>query len=223
MKAIQRLTDNREPGSLATKARERRFDLFRAFVADLDRPVRLIDIGGKPHYWKLLGVAGTGEFDITIVNVEPVDETDLPDGMSVVQADARDLEYATDSFDVAYSNSCIEHVGTDDDMARVAAEIRRVGRRYFVQTPALTFPLEPHFLFPFFALLPVATRVWLLQHYRLGYSGLKSPDREDALARVRSTRLLTKRHFERLFPDGRLECERYLGLAKSWMVMGGTK
>ena len=36
--------------------------------------------------------------------------------------------------------------------ARPEAKIIRAGRRYFVQTPNKRFPLEPHFLFPFFLL-----------------------------------------------------------------------
>ena len=183
--------------------------------------MRILDVGGRPHYWKMLGVAGTGEFDITILNVEELDATELPAGMRLVTGDARDLSrYRTDEFDLTYSNSCIEHVGDKQDQTRAATEMCRVGRTYFVQTPALSFPIEPHFLFPFFALLPEGVRVWLLQHFRLGHGGRKSTSREDALTRVRSARLLTKRFFVSLFPDGHLERERLFGLTKSWMMMG---
>ena len=69
--------------------------------------------------------------------------------------DAVDMPGISDgAFDVVFSNSVIEHVETYENQRRMAAEIRRVGRRYFVQTPNRHFPLEPHFLVPGFQLLP---------------------------------------------------------------------
>jgi hypothetical protein len=35
-----------------------------------------------------------------------------------------------------------------------------VGRRHFIQTPNSWFPIEPHFLFPFFQFLPLSARTW---------------------------------------------------------------
>ncbi len=42
----------------------------------------------------------------------------------------------------------IEHVPKDLQPA-FAHEIRRVGERYFVQTPNRYFPIEPHYQMPF--------------------------------------------------------------------------
>ncbi|HWS70973.1 MAG TPA: class I SAM-dependent methyltransferase, partial [Thermoanaerobaculia bacterium] len=64
------------------------------------------------------------------------------------------------------SNSVLEHVA---DMPAMAREIRRVGRRWYVQTPNRWFPVEPHFLVPFFQFLPIATRAWLLTRFDLGW------------------------------------------------------
>ena len=53
----------------------------------------------------------------------------------------------SDAFDLVYCSSVIEHV-EPARRAAFAAELRRVGRGWFVQTPAFGFPLEPHSLLP---------------------------------------------------------------------------
>ncbi len=46
--------------SLSAKLRRRRFAWFEALIANLPRPIRLIDIGGTETFWeKSGGLAGT--------------------------------------------------------------------------------------------------------------------------------------------------------------------
>ena len=75
-----------------------------------------------------------------------------------VRADAAaGLPFADGEFDLVYCSSVIEHV-PPARRAAFAAEIRRVGRGWFVQTPAFSFPLEPHSLLPGAHWLPPALR-----------------------------------------------------------------
>ena len=75
-----------------------------------------------------------------------------------VRADAAaGLPFADGEFDLVYCSSVIEHV-PPARRAAFAAEIRRVGRGWFVQTPAWSFPLEPHSLLPGGALAARALR-----------------------------------------------------------------
>ncbi|MGH7860878.1 MAG: methyltransferase domain-containing protein [Candidatus Dormibacteraceae bacterium] len=77
-----------------------------------------------------------------------------PPFQSVI-GDARDLaQFQAQAFDVAFSNSVIEHVGGADDQRRMASEAMRVASHYFVQTPKHYFPIEPHFLVPGFQFMP---------------------------------------------------------------------
>ena len=113
-----------------------------------------------------------------------------------------------------------ENTEVSELQARLAIEARRVGRRLYLQTPNRYFPLEPHFLFPFFALFPINVRAFLLQHFDLGWHP-RQPDRRAALREVRSVRLMTGRELRRAFPGARIERERILGLTKSFIVLDG--
>jgi hypothetical protein len=129
-------------------------------------------------------------------------------------------EYGDQQFDVVFSNSVIEHVGGLDNQRKMANEIKRIGRRYYVQTPNRYFPMEPHFLFPFFGVMPIPVRAWLLRHRALGwYSRIDDP--AEALQIAKSIRLLTRRELVALFPDGRLVREKFAGFTKSYSVYGG--
>lgn len=101
----------------------------------------VLDVGGDPEIWSFSAVRPF----VTFLNVFPASPRPLISGDTYVQGDARRLPFDDKSFDLVYSNSVIEHVGTWDDQQRMAAEVRRVGRSYYVQTHNRGFPVEPHF------------------------------------------------------------------------------
>jgi hypothetical protein len=75
-----------------------------------------------------------------------------------VVADGRDLPFAEQEFDVAFSNAVIEHVGGRADQERFCHELARVAKRVFVTTPNRLFPVDPHTLLPFLHWLPDGRR-----------------------------------------------------------------
>jgi hypothetical protein len=138
-----------------------------------------------------------------------------------VAGDARDMRVFKDKeFDVAFSNSVIEHVGNLEQQEQMAEEVQRICKRYFIQTPNRYFPIEPHFLFPFFQFLPLSWKVFLIRHFDLGWTP-KIADREKAEELFLPIRLLTKKELKRLFPGGKIFKEKFLGLTKSFVVYGG--
>jgi ubiquinone/menaquinone biosynthesis C-methylase UbiE len=155
---------------------------------------------------------------VTLLNL--THENTMLSHMTSMIGDARNIQADDNSFDVVFSNSVIEHVGTFQDQLQMAKEICRVGKRYFVQTPNKNFPLEPHFLFPFFQFLPFSVRAKLLQNFDLGWFR-KVPNIQTARQIVESIRLLDKRKFVSLFPDAVLYEERILGMTKSFVAYGG--
>jgi hypothetical protein len=217
-KLFELIADNRNRRSLAAKLRRKRAAFFEGLITPLEQPVRILDIGGTESYWKTMDLISCERVTIVLLNIQAVHVT-LPNCVGVA-GDARNLCYEDKSFDVIFSNSVIEHVGNYSDQARMADEIRRVGKRYFVQTPNRYFPIEPHFLFPFFQFLPVEMRMWLLMNFNLGWFA-KMTDEIKARQTVESIRLLGVDEFACLFPGANLYKEKILGLTKSLIVYGG--
>lgn len=215
---LVRMADNRDPNSLAARLRRKRFALFMELITQVHRPVRILDVGGTQSSWQTVGFTSPEEVNMTLLNLNK-ERTSLPNFASVI-GDARRMEFEDQSFDVVFSNSVIEHVGSYDDQARMAQEIRRVGKRYFVQTPNKYFPIEPHFLFPMFQFLPLGLRIWLLRHMTLG-SYKKVSNYEHAKSQVENVQLLSRREFQALFPTAELQSERFCGLVKSFTAYGG--
>jgi hypothetical protein len=219
MMGLRRLADSRRPNSLADRMRTRRFELFERLLAEVPEPRRIIDVGGTPEFWVARGYGGRTGTTIFLVNLERFEVRHH--NLASVVGDAVDLRaFGEHEFDIAFSNSVIEHLETRDRQFAAAAEIRRVSQRHWVQTPNYWFPIEPHFLTPGYQFMPLAVRRELLLRTGLGhYRQAKSRDEADSV--VRQIRLMSGRELREAFPGSRLWRERFLGLTKSWVVLGG--
>ncbi|CAN1211225.1 Class I SAM-dependent methyltransferase [Tumidithrix helvetica PCC 7403] len=214
----QFFADNRNKNSVATQLRRQRFDIFMEMLKDLPRPVKILDIGGSQGYWEMMAdrTLLDREFQITLLNIEnqPVSIASF----TAAIGDGRAMpEFSDKQFDIVFSNSTIEHVGSFEDQKRMADEVRRVGKRYYIQTPNLFFPIEPHFVFPLFQFLPIAFRAWLLQNFNLGWYA-KVPDYQKALCEVKGIRLLNRAEFKQLFPEATIFQEKFYGMVKSFVA-----
>ena len=122
-----------------------------------------------------------------------------------VLADATErLPFDDGAFDLAYARAS-SSTSSPADRRAFAAEIRRVARGWFVQTPAWSFPIEPH------ALLPIAH--WLPPPLR---RPLLAPGRRRGAGRT--SRLLRRAELVALFGEPIL-AERMGGLVKSWIAL----
>lgn len=209
--------DYTDQASVAYRLRRRRFGAFLQLLDKLPRPVSILDVGGTESFWQMMGIGEIDDVDITLLNLGHY-ETCTPH-ISCVAGDARDLSrYEDGQFDVVFSNSVIEHVGTFDDQLAMADEVRRVGRSYFVQTPNFYFPIEPHFQFPCMQFLPLGLQVQLLCRFPIG-AYPRATSQEEAYRWASEFRLLTAGQFRKLFPDAQIIRERYFGLTKSFMAV----
>lgn len=179
---------------LAARARRRRHERFFT-AARLPAGARVLDVGCGTIGLRAL----EPELDITGVDIREVPGYPGP----FVRADAAEgLPFADGEFDLVYCNSVIEHVPCAR-RAAFAAELRRVGRGWFVQSPAWSFPLEPHSLLPGAHWLPVGLR---RAYWHLGAAG-----------NWEEISLLRRREIEALF--GPAQPERWGPLVKSWVCV----
>jgi SAM-dependent methyltransferase len=180
---------------LAERARARRHERFFALTG-LQPGMRVIDVGCGA-----LGLRGL-EPGLDVTGVDLVARPEYPGPF--VQADAAQrLPFDDAAFDLAYSSSVVEHV-EPERRAAFAAEIRRVARGWFVQTPAWSFPIEPHALLPFAHWLAPTLR---RPYWRVGAAG----SWEDI-------HLLRRAELAELFGEPIL-AERFGGLVKSWIAL----
>jgi hypothetical protein len=116
------------------------------FVATFqpDATDRILDVGGFAGFWAESGITS----DITLLNIHPVPDEDLPSNVHTVLGDGTALRYEDKSFSIVFSNSVIEHLGNFENQQRFAKECIRVGHG-LIQTPFKSFLIEPHFLSPF--------------------------------------------------------------------------
>jgi hypothetical protein len=141
MQMIKRFADNREANTLATRLRQKRFLLFTQLLESVPRPIKILDVGGTLLFWERMGFTQASGIQVVMLNVTK-NATEHDHFISVV-GDARDMSaFADNEFDVVFSNSVIEHVGTYADQRRMAEEVKRVGKRYFLQTPNRYFPIS---------------------------------------------------------------------------------
>ena len=175
----------------------------------LSAETRVLDIGGSGLNWEYLSVKP----QITIVNI---DTTPVGAYRQVV-GDACQLPFADHAFDLAFSNSVIEHVPDHDAFAK---EAMRVAESYYVQTPNYWFPIEPHLLAPIVHFLPIHWRRRLVRRFT-GWGVIAKPTQDEIDEFISTTNLLKVSEILQLFPLGKLNREKVLGLTKSLIVTGG--
>lgn len=218
--------------SLALRLRERfhsaRAELFLELLEP--RPgSKLLDLGGGDGSFARR-LCERVELEVTVAEVDDGHREEIEaQGFRFVRIpdDGGRLPFDDHEFDLVLSNSVIEHVTLPKDRCRVtervdqyewqreartaqmrfAAEVQRVGRGYFVQTPHKHFPIDQHVHLPLVQYLShnSACRLvaWTDRFWVKSCHG--TVDWE----------LLTTRDMERLFPGGTVHVERFLGLPKS--------
>lgn len=217
---IRGLTATGNPESFANKLRSKRFMAFEALVAPLPRPVHILDVGGTNEFWERRGWAGRDDVQIVTVNLT-VEERKHANVIPVA-GDATNLgQFGDKSFDVTFSNSVIEHLFGFENQRRMAAEVQRVGKRYWVQTPNFWFPIEPHFHFLGWQWMPMAARVAMLRRRRCGWIG-PCADPVKAKELVEWVRLMTACELRDIFPGAKLIAEHFCGFVKSWTAVGNS-
>lgn len=186
----------------------------------LDDQTRVLDVGGYPWAWNGFRTSSK----ITILNVHSVDYPPQPGDVlfEYVVGDGTRLDYPDGAFDVVFSNSVIEHLGTIENQEAFARECRRVGRNLWIQTPARSFFIEPHLLTPFIHFLPRSWQQLLLRNFTV-WGLITRPSANQVSDWMAEVRLLDRAEFSSLFPDCEILAERFLGMTKSYIALRRTE
>ena len=219
-KILQNLSNSSSPSSLGNKFRRKRIQIFKKYLKDINlSTINILDVGGTPVFWNNMRLdKDKFKLNITLLNLDVLNQN--YNSFTYVQGDARDMFlFTSKQFDLVFSNSVIEHVAghngvTFADQKKMADEILRVSKRFYVQTPNYWFPFEPHFLCPFFQYFPIYFKALLLRNFNLGwYNKIKNKDESIRIAK--SIRLLTLKEMNSLFPNSSTYKEYFFGFIKS--------
>jgi 2-polyprenyl-3-methyl-5-hydroxy-6-metoxy-1,4-benzoquinol methylase len=209
------LASSNNPKSLGYKFRAKRLQEFeKLFFTQFSdfKEIEILDVGGAAYFWKTSALLSHPGVRITLLNFQ-LEETSHP-SLHSVQGNATDMsEFKNGHFDLVFSNSVIEHLYTLEQQKKMASEIRRVGKSYFIQTPNVYFPIEAHYALPFAQYYPKAFLHFILTQTKL--SRLKKWSSAEASQYIAEIRLLNSQEMKALFPGTSLLKEKVLGLTKS--------
>ncbi|HAR63016.1 MAG: class I SAM-dependent methyltransferase [Candidatus Margulisiibacteriota bacterium] len=214
------LTDYKAASSLGSKLRTSRMQHLLPLIETVyakNGSVAIIDIGGTKTFWNILPKEKLDSYNIkiTVVNLAGSNCSADDNHFTFVDGDGCNLSgFDNNSFDIAHSNSVIEHVGDWKQMRKFAQEILRLAPITYIQTPFFWFPIEPHFMTPFFHWLPRPVRIALCLTFGLGHFN-RALNIDEAVAKVDCIELLDYRLFQELFPKLSIKKEKVLFLTKS--------
>lgn len=206
--------------ALQRRFRARRMALLAKSVG-LTSDMRVLDVGGTVDIWRLAPVMPK----LVLLNHARA-RYEIGAEEQVVLGDGASLPFADQSFDLVFSNSVIEHVGDRAQQARFAAEIARVGKQYWVQTPNRYFPVEHHLWTPFIHWLPRRWQAAILRRISIWQLVTKhdAKQREFYISHyLESIRLLSGSELGELFPGAAIIRERFLAWTKSLIAWRSAK
>lgn len=190
--------------------RTKRFNLFKDKI-NPKMTDRLLDVGGYPTTWTVNEPVVGGIDLLNIYDIE-WDTKEAPDHhITMLIGDGCSLEIPDKSYDVAFSNSVIEHVESWERQCSFASEIRRVGKAIWVQTPARECPIEPHYLALFVHWLPKELQRKIIKNGTL-WGWITRPSKKEIDESVDGIRLISKEEMRQLFPDCEIHTEKLLGI-----------
>lgn len=210
-------------GRLSNVSRKRKLDLFYR-IFDVKEWTTILDVGAEAN--------PRGNSNLQFIDSHPLKDRISAinlseDHISNIQksypeidarvADACELPWPDKHFDVVWSNAVIEHVGDFQRQKKMAAEIMRVAKSWFVTTPNRWYPFELHMRLPFVTWLPGKAYLWIgrLIQYSCASERYIFGVKRDGL------RLLTKREMRKCFPGSKIIRHRVTFMAETLIAVGG--
>jgi hypothetical protein len=143
--------------AISEQSRKRKFEQFLRFI-DPKTHETIADIGVNTeeysatdnylerHYLHPERITAVGQGDMSAFSAR------YPN-VKAVSGDGTALPFSDATFDIAYSNAVIEHVGGYDAQLSFLRELRRIAHRGYLTTPNRHFPIELHTRVPLLHLI----------------------------------------------------------------------
>jgi len=207
---------------LSNISRKQKLELFNRIIMPTENMI-VLDVGAE------VDPSGTGGLQfidfyqwknrVSAINVSPEHISYIKKHYPEVDAvvgDACELPWPDNYFDVVYSNAVIEHLGTFQKQKKMAAEIMRVAKQWFVTTPNRWYPFEFHMRLPFVTWLPGRAYLWAgrivtYDHVKKKY--MVGSRRDDL-------RLMTAQELKCCFPGSKIIKQRVTFMAETLIVAG---
>jgi SAM-dependent methyltransferase len=207
---------------LSLISRKRKLELFYTAIKPLEQ-TRVLDVGAEvnPNCNGELQLIDSYPWkeNLAAINISSQQISDIKKHYPQIDArvgDALNLPWPDKYFDVVYSNAVIEHMGDFENQKKMAAEVMRVGKRWFITTPNRWYPFEFH------SRLPLVT--WLPWHGYLWIGRLVSYNHEQRkyeFGTERSnTRLMTAKEVKQCFPCSQVIKQRITFMAETLIAIG---
>ena len=198
--------------AMMPRFRRKRMESFVRIMRPSPR-ARILDVGGLPH---LRGLPGFWENSVTEFNVTLLNLPGAYAGFSkaelapfnLIEADACSCSWLPRGYDIIFSNSVIEHVGSRQRQQAFANFVRSSGTNYWIQTPSPCFPIEAHCNVPFWWLIPSKSRIKKIRDWR-------KTNHIFLAQQMATTRAVSLDLLRSLFPDCAILNERFFGMSKS--------
>ena len=203
-------------------SRARKLDLFNRMM-NPTKQMKLLDVGAQidPNSNEERQLIDTYPWknNFSVVNISAEHISVIQKRYTEIEAvvcDACELPWPDKSFDIVYSNAVIEHLGSFERQKTMAAEIMRVGKRWFVTTPNRWFPFEFHMRLPFVTWLPGKSylrigNIITYNHLRGKYMfGVKRDD----------LRLMSAGELRKCFPGSSIIKQRVTFMAETLIAVG---
>jgi hypothetical protein len=210
---------------LSTISRRRKLELFRKLM----RPqptTRVLDVGGEvdPECDRVLQfIDGYPWKDmLSVINLSADHVSEIKRCYPQVDArvaDACNLPWPDKHFDVIFSNAVIEHLYDFGRQRRMAQEIMRVGKAWFVTTPNRWYPFEFHLRLPLVTWLPFHGYRWVAT--LVGYDHVHRKYSFGIKPRQADLRLLSRPELRQCFPGSRIYSLRVTFWPETLVVVGG--
>ena len=205
------------------KARAKRGELFRRLLP-VSPEDKVLDLGGGDGSHIATILPEHRNIWIADIDTRPLEKAAQRGFHTVLLPESGQLPFEDQEFDNVFCSSVIEHVTVPKSdiyayqhwrefreqsfqhQKAFADEIRRVGKRYFVQTPYKYFPIESHTWLPSVILwLPRRNLIALIHWLNRFWIKTTEPDYN----------LLSMREMRLLFPEAELYIEWWFELPKS--------